>query len=113
MDEMSRRIHELRKAKGLTLEEVGNYVGVGKSTVRKWETGDIANMKRDKISKIAEILGTTPAYLLGWENIISPTSDPILDAELIYKFSKLNTNQKKAVMNFLDAFLDDKGKPND
>ncbi|URY21915.1 helix-turn-helix domain-containing protein [Staphylococcus pseudintermedius] len=40
----------------LTLEQVGNMVGVGKSTVRKWETGDIENMKRDKIVKLAEAL---------------------------------------------------------
>ena len=65
--DMSCRIKELRKAKGLTLEEVGNMVGVGKSTVRKWETGIIANMKRDKIAALARALDTTPAYLMGWE----------------------------------------------
>lgn len=30
---------------GMTLEDVGDYVGVGKSTVRKWENGMIDNMK--------------------------------------------------------------------
>lgn len=65
--DMSCRIKELRKAKGLTLEEVGNMVGVGKSTVRKWETGIIANMKRDKIAALANALDTTPAYLMGWQ----------------------------------------------
>ena len=65
--DMSYRIKELRKAKGLTLEEVGNMVGVGKSTVRKWETGIIANMKRDKIAALAKALDTTPAYLMGWQ----------------------------------------------
>jgi transcriptional regulator with XRE-family HTH domain len=65
--DISNRIKELRKAKGLTLEQVGNMVGVGKSTVRKWETGIIANMKRDKIAALSKALGTTPAYLLGWE----------------------------------------------
>ena len=65
--DMSCRIKELRKLKGLTLEEVGNMVGVGKSTVRKWETGIIANMKRDKIAALAKALNTTPAYLMGWE----------------------------------------------
>ena len=65
--DMSCRIKELRKAKGLTLEEVGNMVGVGKSTVRKWETGIIANMKRDKIAALARALDTTPANLMGWE----------------------------------------------
>lgn len=66
-ENMSFRIKELRKAKGLTLEEVGNMVGVGKSTVRKWETGIIANMKRDKIAALANALDTTPAYLMGWQ----------------------------------------------
>ena len=61
------KIKELRIKKKLTLEQVGTLVGVGKSTVRKWETGMIANMKRDKISALAKALGTTPAYLMGWE----------------------------------------------
>ena len=59
------KIKALRLARGLTLEDVGQYVGVGKSTVRKWETGAIANMRRDKIPKLAEVLGTTLAYIIG------------------------------------------------
>lgn len=51
----------------LTLEEVGDMVGVGKSTVRKWETGDIENMKRDKIVKLAKALKVSPAYVMGME----------------------------------------------
>ena len=65
--EMHEKIRELRKQRKMTLEEVGNIVGVGKSTVRKWENGDIANMRRDKIAKLATALGTTPAYLMGWD----------------------------------------------
>ena len=52
----------------MTLEDLGDKVGVGKSTVRKWETGMIANMRRDKIKKVADALGTTPDYLMGWED---------------------------------------------
>lgn len=65
--EMGEKIYNLRMAKGMTLEELGNAVGVGKSTVRKWEKGIISNMKRDKIAKLAAALGTTPAYLMGWD----------------------------------------------
>ena len=64
---MAQRIKELRQQRGLTLEQVATIVGVGKSTVRKWETGMIANMKRDKIASLAMALGTTPAYLMGWK----------------------------------------------
>jgi transcriptional regulator with XRE-family HTH domain len=66
-EDMALKIKELRKSKGMTLEQVANVVGVGKSTVRKWETGLIANMKRDKIALLAKALSTTPAYLMGWE----------------------------------------------
>lgn len=65
---MAQKIKELRQQRGLTLEQVANVVGVGKSTVRKWETGMIANMKRDKIAALAQALGTTPAYLMGWQD---------------------------------------------
>jgi repressor LexA len=65
--DMGQKIYNLRTEKGMTLEELGNKIGVGKSTVRKWENGIIANMKRDKIAKVAEALETTPAYLMGWQ----------------------------------------------
>lgn len=64
---MNDKIKSLRKLQGLTLQEVGDAVGVGKSTVRKWESGDIENMRRDKIAALAKALHTTPAYLMGWE----------------------------------------------
>ena len=64
---MAQRIKKLRQEKGLTLEQVAEVVGVGKSTVRKWETGMIANMRRDKIAALAQALDTTPAYLMGWK----------------------------------------------
>lgn len=64
---MAEKIKKLRSERHMTLEEVAAIVGVGKSTVRKWETGMIANMRRDKIASLAKALGTTPAYLMGWE----------------------------------------------
>lgn len=57
-------IYERRKELKLTLEEIGNYVGVGKSTVKKWESGYIANIKRDKIAKLAEILQLNPVTFI-------------------------------------------------
>ena len=70
MTDMSSKIKKLRLQNNMTLQEVADIVGVGASTVRKWETGLIANMKRDKIAKLAEALQTTPAYLMGWEESV-------------------------------------------
>lgn len=57
-------LKQRREELGLTLEEVGQYVGVGKSTVRKWENGVINNMGRDKIAKYASILRISPLEFL-------------------------------------------------
>ncbi len=64
--DIGKTIHDLRVSRGLTLEQVGDYVGVSKATVLKWESGKIKNMRRDKIVKLAEILGTEPGKLIGW-----------------------------------------------
>lgn len=62
---MDNRLYERRKELGLTLEEVGNIVGVSKSTVKKWESGYIENMKRDKIALLAKALKVSPLYIMG------------------------------------------------
>ena len=65
--DLGEKIRLLRHQRGMTLEDVGDACGVGKSTVRKWESGQIANMRRDKIALVANALGVTPAYLMGWD----------------------------------------------
>lgn len=79
-------IYNRRKELGLTLEEIGNATGVSKSTVKKWENGFIANMRRDKIEKLAKILQISPIVLLGNKNEDDKPNAEILSAgENIYK----------------------------
>lgn len=59
------RIHYLRTEKGYTLQELGDKVGVGASTVRKWETGYIKTLRTDKMQKLSNALGTSVDYLMG------------------------------------------------
>lgn len=70
--EMKDKIRNLRAEQHKTLEYIAKIVGVSKSTVRKWESGDIANMRRDKIAKLASALDTTPEYLMGWDDNSKP-----------------------------------------
>ena len=53
---------------GMTLKNVEDIVGVTESTVRKWEVGIIANMKKNKLEKLANALQTTIPYILGLED---------------------------------------------
>lgn len=88
---LSEKIHYLRTKNNMTLEEVGNLVGVGKSTVRKWETGEIKNMRRDKIAKLAIALKTTPDYLLGWD---SQKSSSQIKQELIEYVENIDDDEE-------------------
>lgn len=57
-----------RLEKNLTLDEVAHMVGVSAPTISRWESGDIANMRRDKIVKLAQALDMSPAVIMGWDN---------------------------------------------
>ena len=107
---MAQKIKDLRKEKGLTLEQVASVVGVGKSTVRKWETGMIANMRRDKIAALAKALGTTPAYLMGWKEDIKkvpPTEENLSEGEkvLLDLFNRVPEDQQQLVLQMIRAAL--------
>ena len=111
--EMSKRIKDLRKEKGLTLEQVAKVVGVGRSTVRKWETGMIANMKRDKIASLANAIGTTPAYLMGWkedtplEKQKTPNKQELTEGEqmMLDLFNKIPEDQQPMVIEMIRVAL--------
>lgn len=60
-------LREKRIELGLTMKELAAKVGVSEGTISRWESGEISNMKRDKAGKLAEILGISPAVIMGWE----------------------------------------------
>ena len=64
MCEIANKIKARRLELGLTLEDVAKAVGVGRSTFRKWETGMIKNMGRDKIAALAAVLELNPVELV-------------------------------------------------
>lgn len=76
------RIKMLRKEHNLTQEELGAKIGVQKAAIQKYEKGTVKNIKRDSLLKLAQILDTTPEYLLGWDETPS-NIEPINDSEFV------------------------------
>lgn len=66
------RIKQLRERLGLTQEQLAERLGYnGKSSISKIETsGNDITLK--KISRLAPVLHTTEAYLMGWVDNPSP-----------------------------------------
>ena len=95
-----------RLEKRLTLEQVGEIVGVGKSTVRKWENEMIENMGRDKIVALSKALDISPLDILGIDKPQESTTKQILDSV----FSKLEEPRQDKVVAYAKSELDDQNK---
>lgn len=98
---MNEIIKMKRLEKNMSLEEVGKLVGVGKSTVRKWENGMIENMGRDKIVALSKALDISPIDILGMSEKDLPKSS----IESIY--NQLEKPRQTKVYNFAERQLEE------
>ena len=62
------RIKQLRKELGLSAHELGEMIGKDRSTIYRYERGEVENATVDVIPRLAKALQTTPQYILGWDN---------------------------------------------
>lgn len=99
-------LKEKRLEKNMTLEQVGNLIGVGKSTVRKWENGMIENMGRDKIILLSRALNISPLDILEMN-----TDDGKEDIKDIYL--RLNKDNQAVVYDFAKSKLDEQNAISD
>lgn len=109
------RIHELRLAAGLTMEDLAKKLNTTKQTIGKYEKGIVTNIPSDKVEQMADIFNCTPDYILGWN--VKQNNSVIADAtlkminnpeltEIVSKVVKLNGKQLATLNVFLDTLLD-------
>ena len=98
---MANYLTDRRKGLGLTMKEVAEAVGVCEATVSRWESGNIANMKRDKIQALADVLRTTPTFVM--TGIVGKERSPLTadDAFIIKNYHLFNEANQKAVKNLI------------
>lgn len=72
-------IHNRRKELNMTLEQVGDAVGVGKSTVRKWEAGLIQKISMDNVSALSRVLGISPTKFIFTGDILTDDEQVLID----------------------------------
>lgn len=64
---LGNRIRDARKAKNITLLELGKLVGISESTVKRYEDGSIKSVSIDILKKFSTALNVQPADLMGWD----------------------------------------------
>ena len=63
------RIKSRRKHLRMSADELAKKLGKDRSTIYRYEKGDIENLPLDILEPVAKALNTTPQYLMGWEDI--------------------------------------------
>lgn len=105
------RLKELRKEKGLTQKELANLMGVNVKTIGRWERGEF-EIKLAQAKMLADFLGVTPGYLLGYSDFPAGSLREILfheiKAEKEYKVIRIgneNFISENRVLNIIDKYV--------
>ena len=102
------RIKQRRKDLKMSADELATSVGVSRSTIFRYEKGDIEKVGPDVLKKIADKLIVSPADLMGWDDtpvqeLKIPTS-PLVQ-KITEKAVKLTAPRKQKVLDFTENQL--------
>lgn len=102
-------IKSRREELGLSQVDLAEKIGVNVSTISRWESGDIENMKRDKIAKLAQALNISPAVIMGWDEVPAPSSIDKNEKEIITALREIDPEARDAfetrILEYYKAFL--------
>ena len=112
MSTVGNRILQRRKELDLTQEELARRMGYkSKSTINKIEMG-INDIPQSKIAKFAEVLATTPSFLMGWdEEDNSPEEPQLTEGEkiLLDLFRRVPEDKQELVLQMIRVALNNRG----
>jgi transcriptional regulator with XRE-family HTH domain len=74
---LGEKIKCLRESRSISQTALANAVGTTKQQIYKYENGIITNIPSDKVEAIANVLGTTPAFLMGWDSQPPPSDNDL------------------------------------
>lgn len=66
--EIHERIKKRRKELGLSAEAVAEKLDISPATMYRYENNEIKKFPIDILMPLANVLHTTPAYLMGWDD---------------------------------------------
>lgn len=100
--EVGERIKQRRKELGYNADYLASKLGVSRSTIFRYEKGEIEKLPTEVLEKLAISLNTTPGYLMGW------TEKP--QDKLLNIYNQLDSKKQDEVYNFAKFKLNEQNK---
>lgn len=102
-------IRTKRIEKGLTIKQLAELVGVSESAVSRWETGNISNMRRDRIFNLSKAIDVPYSALLSdGDNFSELSYLPKISKEafqIAQAYESANEEQKQIIKLVLKDLL--------
>lgn len=100
------KINELRRQKGMTLEQLAQATDSSKSYMWEIENKEVARPSAEKLDRIADVLGVTTSFLINASQTQPTESDK--DSAFYRKYQKADPEVKEKLKRILDV-LEDEG----
>ena len=93
MSDISKRILDILLNKEISYGELAEKTGIPKSALQRYATGQTEKIPIDRLEKIAAAIGTSAAYLMGWEPNNRPPIptgfSPMPETELVPRIGRI------------------------
>lgn len=117
MSDISNRILDIILTKGISYGELAELTKIPKSALQRYATGQTEKIPIDRLENIAKAIGTTTAYLMGWEDPSSspptPSKPDILDeidVAFYGDYKELTEENKETLRAMARLFRERQGK---
>ena len=113
---IGQRINRSRLELGLSADDVADKLGVNRATIYRYEGNYIKKLPTTSLEKLAEILQTSPAYLMGWiteevssknntiANIVKDLRTDDMFLSIVEKIYNMDNTQRSTINQMLSAF---------
>ena len=75
MDTMGKRIRMLREAKGWSVQDLADALGVTRGLIYQWEDDSVKGIRPDNFVRLFQLLKVDPVYLVFGPNQKSPATE--------------------------------------
>jgi len=99
---LGKKIRQLRKEKGYTLEKLAELTDSSKSYIWELENKEPPRPSADKVAKIASVLGVTADYLMSKSQ--KPPSDTVLDQAFFRDYQDLDETTKERIRELVKVW---------
>lgn len=99
------RLRQLRKEKGMTLDNVAESVNLTRPTIYRYEKGIITNVPIETITHLAQLFGVSRPYLMGWSDDRTMTMSEVSILEdnnmFIQAYSMMTQEEREVLSDIL------------